>query len=158
MSLGDNDATARVEAVTLAKDLGFSPRNSSKVQWGARLLRLWDGERERKSARKFCRLGTSAIPPKKTKNPQKSATRSAGIHLEADGGFKQKSFLWTQKKTEIQKVWRCQRIRWIRDNQIEILPPSYIPTIFHISKTGLLLPERYRVRSKPCLGIPTGIF
>ena len=28
VSLGDNDATALVEAVTLAKDVGFSPRKS----------------------------------------------------------------------------------------------------------------------------------
>ena len=32
VSLGDNDATARVEAVTLAKDVGFSPRKSCRFR------------------------------------------------------------------------------------------------------------------------------
>ena len=123
MSLGDNDATARVEAVTLAKDVGFSPRNSSKVQWGARLLRLWDGERERKSARKLCRLGTSAIPQKNKKKKREKVSRDpprSWWRIQTEVFF----LIERQKKTEIQKLWRCLNQR-LSENQIEILPPSY---------------------------------
>ena len=152
MSLGDNDATARVEAVTLAKDVGFSPRNSSKVQWGARLLRLWDGERERKSARKLCRLGTSAIPQKKPKKKKREKVSRDPPRS------------WWRIQTEVFFLIERQKKRkfrsfedvWIRDNQRIRLRfyPHHIPTIKNISKTGLLL-RRHRVRSKPCLGIPT---
>ena len=89
--------------------------------------------------------------PKKTKKKREKVSRDpprSWWRIQTEVFF----LIERQKK----RKFRSFEDVWIRDYQRIRLRfyPHHIPTIKNISKTGLLL-RRHRVRSKPCLGIPT---